>query len=72
MRSGRNYHMTPVLRELHGLPFEIHVNYKVHMYTYKAMQDMAPSYLTCLLIKSKPLQLHAQVQKCCLWCPKLP
>ena len=53
MRSGRRYHMTPVLRELHWLPFELGVNYKVLMYTYKAMHNILPSYLTRLVNKGK-------------------
>ena len=56
MRSGRRNHMTPVLRELHWLPFELYVNYKVLMYAYKGMHNMAPSYLTCLVNKSKSVR----------------
>ena len=71
MRSGRRDHMTPVLRELHWLPLELRVNYKVLMYTYKAMHNMAPSYLTCLVNKSKPVRTTRSSTKILLVVPKI-
>ena len=54
--------MTRVLCKLYWLPFELRVNYKVLMYTYEAMHNMAPSYLTCLVNKVTQLGLHDQVE----------
>ena len=53
MCSGRRNHMTSVLRKLHWPPFELRVNYKVLMHTYKTMHNMVPFYFNCLINVSK-------------------
>ena len=53
MRSRRIYHMSHVLRKLHCLHFELHVNGP--MYAYKTTHTMAPSLLNCLISASKPV-----------------
>jgi hypothetical protein len=41
--------VTPVLRELHWLPVEERVCYKILMQTFKCMNGLAPSYLSNML-----------------------
>ena len=42
-------HITPVLRELHWLPVKQRVVFKIVLLTYKALNDIGPSYLKELL-----------------------
>ena len=48
-RTSRYEHMTPVLKELHWLPVSQRVEFKILLYTYKALNDQAPSYIRDLL-----------------------
>ena len=41
-------HITPVLKDLHWLPVEYRINYKILLLAYKAQHDMAPPYLSSL------------------------
>ncbi len=47
--TGRYEHITPVLRQLHCLPIQERIEFKVLCLTYKALHNMAPLYLTQLL-----------------------
>ena len=42
-------HITPVLASLHWLPVDKRINFKIMLYTYKALNGLAPGYLTELL-----------------------
>lgn len=42
-------HVSPVLKDLHWLPVEERVTYKVLLLTFKALHGLAPSYLADLL-----------------------
>ena len=42
-------HITPVLQKLHWLPVKSQINYKILLLTYKALNGLAPSYLSELL-----------------------
>ena len=42
-------HITPVLRQLHWLPVEKRVSYKVLLLTFKSLHGLAPEYLAELL-----------------------
>ena len=41
--------ITPILKELHWLPLEQRINYKVLVLTYKCLNGLAPAYLAQLL-----------------------
>ena len=41
-------HITPQLQEFHCLPVSQHVNYNLYLTVYKALNGLAPSYLSCL------------------------
>ena len=47
-------HITPVLKDLHWLPVEYGINYKILLLAYKAQHGMAPLYLLSLLSPYKP------------------
>ena len=53
-RTRKVDHITPVLIKLHWLPIEYRVQYKVLLYTFKAMIDLAPSYIRALVEKQQP------------------
>src|SRR4029434_8212205 len=55
----RSTHITPVLRNLHWLPVKHRKNFKILLTTFKALNNLAPSYLSDLL------PLHAPTR--CLW-----
>jgi len=42
-------HITPILSSLHWLSLKFCINYKVLLLTYKALNGLAPVYLTKLL-----------------------
>ena len=48
--SGRRYdHITPALRDLHWLPVEQQIIFKILLFTFKALNGLAPSYLSHLV-----------------------
>ncbi len=49
--GSRKYdHITPILHSLHWQP----ISYKIWLITYKALNDLAPAYLTNLLSRYNP------------------
>ena len=50
----KSEHITPVLRELHWLPVEQRVNFKVLIQVYKALHGLAPDYMVDLLHRYQP------------------
>ena len=61
-------HITPVLKELHWLPIEERIEYKIILITFKALNDLAPKYISELLVPYKPSRtLRSQDQ--CYLCP---
>ncbi len=52
---SRKYdHITPILQSLHWLPIEFRISYKILLLAYKALNDLAPAYLTNLLSRYNP------------------
>ena len=47
-------HITPVLQRLHWLPIRARIDFKILLLTYKALHNLAPEYITELLIPYKP------------------
>lgn len=47
-------HITPVLKELHWLPIEERIKYKVLLLAYKAQNGQAPKYLEDLVVAYSP------------------
>ena len=43
----------PVLHQLHWLPFSFRINFKILLFTFKAIHELAPSYINDL-VKLEP------------------
>ncbi|XP_029923297.1 uncharacterized protein LOC115370421 [Myripristis murdjan] len=43
------HHITPVLQQLHWLPVQFRIQFKVLLFTFKAIHNLAPPYLSDLL-----------------------
>ena len=53
-RTSRHSHITPVLKTLHWLPIKARLQYKVALYTFKALNGLAPLYLEQLVQRYAP------------------
>ena len=47
--TRRREHITPILAALHWLPVSFRVDFKILLITFKARQDLAPSYISAML-----------------------
>ncbi len=47
-------HITPIIQSLHWLPIKYRISYKILLLTYKALNGLAPAYLTSLLSRYNP------------------
>ncbi len=60
-RTRKYDHISPVLSTLHWLPVKHHIDFKILLITYKALNGLAPHYLSKLLSHySPPRLLHSQ------------
>ena len=50
-KTAPREHITPVLEELHWLPVDRGIEYKIVLYAYKALNGLTPEYL-CDMVKS--------------------
>ena len=50
---GKFCHITPVIRQLHCLPVSFRINFKILLLTFKAIHELAPSYVNDL-VKLEP------------------
>ena len=55
--QGKFCHITPVLHQLHWLPVSFRINFTILPLTFKAIHELAPSYIN-ELVKIKPLHLR--------------
>ena len=53
-RTKRSDHISPVLYNLHWLPVSERIKFKILLITYKIINDLAPSYLQCLVTRYTP------------------
>ncbi len=53
-RSRKYDHITPILQSFHWLPIKFRISYKILLLAYKALNDLAPAYLTNLLSRYNP------------------
>ncbi|KAL1276385.1 hypothetical protein QQF64_036008 [Cirrhinus molitorella] len=67
------HHITPVLQQLHWLPVKLRIDFKILLYVFKAIHNLAPPYLFDLLhiaIPSHSLRssssIHLTVPSACL------
>ena len=52
--TRKHEHITPVLRDLHWLPGHERIRFKILLMTFKCLNQLAPSYLSDLLIHYRP------------------
>ena len=57
-RTKKFDHITPVLKELHWLPVEERIKYKILLLTYKARNGQAPKYLADLVVPYTPARYN--------------
>ena len=57
-------HVSGLLRELHWLPAEARTYFKLLCYVYKCIHDLAPSYLSDLIIVKRDHDLSLNVPRC--------
>ena len=70
-RTSRYSHITPVLKELHWLPVQYRVKYKILTHTFKALHDQSPVYIRDMLEIYKPTRnLRSAYQSVTLVEPK--
>ncbi len=51
MYDHRKYdHISPVMSTLHWLPIKHHIDFKIVLITYKALNSLAPQYLSDRII----------------------
>lgn len=53
-RTSSIHHITPVLQQLHWLPIQFRIQFKVLLLTFKAIHNLSPPYLSDLLHVSIP------------------
>ena len=56
--NRRSVHITHVLQDLHWLPVKYRIDFKILIITFKALNNLAPPYLSDLL--------HPHTPTCCL------
>jgi len=69
-RTRKYDHVTPILMELHWLPVEQRIKYKILVLVYKALNGNAPMYLNELLTRYQPLRSLRSSNKGLLLVPK--
>ncbi len=71
-RSRKYDHITPILQSLHWLPIKFRISYKILLLAYKALNDLAPAYLTSLLSRYNPSHSLRSQNSGLLVVPRIP
>jgi hypothetical protein len=70
-RTRKYDHITPVLRQLHWLPVQQRIVFKILLLTFRALHDMAPAYIRDLLLPYRPARsLRSSTDKLLLTIPR--
>jgi hypothetical protein len=69
-RNKKHEHITPILLNLHWLPVLLRIEYKILLLTYRAMNDLAPTYLQELIHTYNPSRCLRSSSQGLLHCPK--
>ena len=62
---GKKKHITPVVKELHWLPWRKRIDHKIMSFAYECYEGAAPKYLQELIsryIPARPLRLSSQLR----------
>ena len=57
-RTKKFDHITPILKELHWLPIEERIKYKILLLAYKAQHGQAPTYIAELVVPYTPARYN--------------
>ena len=68
--SKKQDHITPILHQLHWLPVEKRITYKTLLITFMCLNNLAPSYLSDLVIQYKPTRTLRSSSKNLLVIPR--
>ena len=66
-RTSRFAHITPVLRELHWLPYPQRVTFKICLNVYKCLHGMAPHYLSSVCTRLGDLPGRSSLRSTSGW-----
>ena len=61
---------TPILRELHWLPVENRIIFKILLLVYKSLNNLAPAYINSFLKNYKPSRNLRSLDQCLLTVPR--
>ena len=53
-KTKRREHITPILANLHWLPIDRRIEYKILLTTFKALHGLAPGYIRDLIVQYNP------------------
>lgn len=71
LTNTRKYdHITPILMNLHWLPVRERIEFKTLLLTWKGLNNIAPSYITDLLVPYTPARTLRSSDKCLLKIPR--
>ena len=70
LKLPRRVHITPYLKELHWIPIPLRIQSKILWLTYKALNGIAPPYLSALLDTQAPSRPRRSAYTRCLPVPK--
>lgn len=62
--------ITPILFKLHWLPVKFRIDFKILLFVYKALNNLAPQYLTDLLCPYTPSRTLRSSDHCLLIVPR--
>ena len=70
-KTSRYDHISPVLKDLHWLPVEQRIKFKILTLTFKALHNLAPKYIEDLLeVYKASRNLRSQNNSIRLFLPK--
>ena len=69
-RAPRQAHVTPLLAQLHWLPVKMRIIFKILLLTYRCLNNLAPSYLTELVVPYVPARSLRSADMALLEVPK--
>lgn len=67
MGSRKRDHITPILRSLHWLPIQYRIEFKILLIVYKALNNLAPQYLSKLSTEHNPVRSLRSQTSHLLW-----
>ena len=70
-RTPRRDHITPILMQLHWLPIQQRLSYKILLYAYKAIRGNAPSYICDMVEVYQPRRALRSASKSLLVVPRI-